>query len=180
MSDEQITIERIERAIAATFVCSACGADRHCDCNAPAVPKAQQALEALKANPEKSDRAIAAELGVNKDTVNKARHELAGTGQLKDGPRTGLDGKVRKQPVRKPKPETQHAAPAPASNGDYRPDGWWNEWSAEDEARAAAEQSGLLLADFKSACDDLVNMTPSDRAEAISYFKHNVARKAAA
>jgi hypothetical protein len=43
----------------------ACGTDRVSNCNAPAIPKAQRAIEALKANPEKSNRAIAAEIGAS-------------------------------------------------------------------------------------------------------------------
>jgi hypothetical protein len=65
----------------AQFVCSACGADRGCQCNEPAVPKAQKAIEALKANPEKSNRAIADEIGADKVIVDRARkptpHRLA-------------------------------------------------------------------------------------------------------
>jgi hypothetical protein len=58
------------------------------------------AAEAVKANPEKSDRAIAADIGVSKDTVREVRDELATTSQLEDGPRVGLDGKTRRLPVR--------------------------------------------------------------------------------
>ena len=72
-------------------------------------PKAVRAAAAIKANPEKSDRAIATGLGVSKDTVRKARSQLASgsqledgprsqlvnSHQLEDGPRTGLDGKTR-------------------------------------------------------------------------------------
>jgi transposase-like protein len=61
---EQIRKQELE------FRCSKCGADRGCDCAAPAVRKA---AAALAANPQKSNRALAAEAGVNKDTVRKAR-----------------------------------------------------------------------------------------------------------
>ena len=88
----------VQKQQEAKFLCSACGAERGCNCNAPAIPKAQQAIEALKANPEKSDRAIAADIGVAKNTVRAARQELVNTDQLEDGPRIGLDGKKRKQP----------------------------------------------------------------------------------
>jgi hypothetical protein len=46
------------------------------------------AAEAVKANPEKSDRAIAADIGVAPNTVKAARDELRNTAQLEDTPRT--------------------------------------------------------------------------------------------
>jgi len=77
------------------FRCSACGADRGCDCNAPAIEKA---AAALARSPEKSDRAIAAEIGVSKDTVRRAR---TGADAPVDRPRVGLDGKTRKSPIKR-------------------------------------------------------------------------------
>ena len=53
----------------------------------------------LKAQPEKSDRAIAAELGVGRMKVNRARKATV-TGVTVDK-RIGLDGKARKQPAKK-------------------------------------------------------------------------------
>jgi len=55
--------------------------------------------EAIKAHPEKSDRAIAKEIGASPTTVGKAREELSTTGQLEDKPRVGLDGRERKKPI---------------------------------------------------------------------------------
>ena len=46
---------------------------RSCNCGQPYVPRALRAKEAIKANPEKSDRAIAADLGVDHKTVAAAR-----------------------------------------------------------------------------------------------------------
>ena len=54
--------------------------------------KAQRAVEAIKANPEKSDRAIAADLGVSPMTVGRAR-ETAGVTDVTPVERTGRDGK---------------------------------------------------------------------------------------
>jgi hypothetical protein len=63
--------------------------------------KADMAAAAVKANPEKSDRAIAKDIGVSDFTVRQARKGLRDTLQLKDTPRTGLDGKTRKMPERR-------------------------------------------------------------------------------
>jgi hypothetical protein len=95
----------------AEFVCTACGADRSCQCNAPAIPKIERAKAAIAANPTKSDRAIAAEIGVSHETVRKARptvneltveqeNELADEWGRRDSDlyRTGLDGKTRRMP----------------------------------------------------------------------------------
>jgi hypothetical protein len=98
------------------FRCSACGGDRECDCSAPAIPKTQRAIEAIKADPDRSDRAIAKDIGVSQPTVSKARKEVAATDkQLSVEARTGLDGKTRKMPEKKaatnktpePTPQTQ-------------------------------------------------------------------------
>src|SRR5262249_18544869 len=72
------------------------------------VPKSVRAAEAVKANPEKSDRAIAAEIGASPTTVGKARKELSTDGQLDDEPRTGLAGKVRRLPQREEDAERRH------------------------------------------------------------------------
>jgi hypothetical protein len=64
-----------------------------------------RAAEAIKASPEKSDRAIAVEIGASPTTVGKAREQLSTTGQLEDTPRTGLDGKTRRTPVKQALPE---------------------------------------------------------------------------
>jgi hypothetical protein len=73
-------------------------------------PKSVRAREAVEANPEKSDRAIAKDIGVSKNTVRTARNELVSTdqldrkarerlstrGQLDEIQRIGLDGKKRR------------------------------------------------------------------------------------
>jgi hypothetical protein len=92
----EAAVVQFQKKEEAKFICSGCGADRGCQCNAPAVPKAVRAAEALKANPEKSDRSIAEEIGASPTTVGKAREELSSSGQLEEGPRVGKDGKARK------------------------------------------------------------------------------------
>jgi hypothetical protein len=91
------------------MVCTACGAEANvsCNCGQPYVPKSVRAREAVKANPEKSSRAIAAEIGVDKNVVEKARKELTGEHSPVDE-RIGLDGKTRKLPAREAQDDTPY------------------------------------------------------------------------
>lgn len=81
------------------LACSACGAEANasCNCGKPYIPAKQRAVEAVKANPQKSDRAIAADIGVAPNTVRAARDTTAQSCAV-DEPRVGLDGKIRKLP----------------------------------------------------------------------------------
>jgi hypothetical protein len=74
--------------------CSACGAttDAACDCGVPYVPAGERAAAAIVAHPEKSDRAIAAEIGVDHKTVGAARR--AGGERSPPEKRIGQDGKA--------------------------------------------------------------------------------------
>ena len=85
-------VQRVNRAME----CSSCGAAgiAACDCGAPYLPASARAAQAIAANPEKSDRAIAADIGVSDRTVNRAR---TATSDAVDT-RVGLDGKVRRLP----------------------------------------------------------------------------------
>lgn len=58
------------------WMCSACGVDAGCNCGAPLMSKSQQAAEKLMANPNRSDRSIAAEIGMSQPGVSKVRHKL--------------------------------------------------------------------------------------------------------
>jgi hypothetical protein len=82
------------------MVCTSCGAEANasCNCGVDYKPKAVRAREAVEANPEKSDRAIAKEIRVTAPTVGKARRESTVNDFTVDE-RTGLDGKTRKQPT---------------------------------------------------------------------------------
>ena len=77
--------------------CSDCGASvkAACDCHAPYVPAGTRATKAVEENPEMSDRAIAADIGVSHTTVQKARKS---TGNKLPVARTGRDGKRRRVP----------------------------------------------------------------------------------
>jgi hypothetical protein len=88
---DYLTPPAIEVAVQ-RMVCTACGSETNatCTCGAAYVPAAQRAAEAIKANPGKSDRAIAADIGVNQSTVSRARQ----SGDAPASPeRTGRDGK---------------------------------------------------------------------------------------
>jgi hypothetical protein len=80
--------------------CSSCGAttDAACDCGVPYLPAGQRAAAAVEANPERSDRSIAAEIGVDHKTVGAARRAL---GEHSPPDRIGRDGKrYRPKPPR--------------------------------------------------------------------------------
>lgn len=79
------------------MVCTGCGAEANasCNCGMAYVPASQRAAEAVRANPEKSDRAIAADIGVSAMTVNRARSTVPNVTVEK---RVGLDGKERRLP----------------------------------------------------------------------------------
>jgi hypothetical protein len=88
--------------------CSACGAttDAACDCGVAYVPAGQRAAEAVAANPELSDRAIAAEIGVDHKTVGAARKSVGEHSPPEK--RVGKDGKRYKA-----KPAKRHKAAGP-------------------------------------------------------------------
>lgn len=85
--------------------CTGCGAEANasCNCGKPYVPKKQRAAEAIAANPQKSNRAIAKELGLSDDTVGRARRESGVAGAAPE--REGLDGKIYRLPVREAEPD---------------------------------------------------------------------------
>ncbi|WP_154070803.1 hypothetical protein [Bradyrhizobium lablabi] len=90
--------------------CSGCGVtvDAACGCGVGYVPAHEYAAKAVIANPEKSDRAIAADYGVDHKTVGKARKA---TGE-KSPVRIGRDKKARRLPKRKPASPPTPPAPA--------------------------------------------------------------------
>jgi hypothetical protein len=100
MNEPTEIVQRVTRAMH----CSECGVEAAaaCDCGAPYIPAGVAAAKAVAAHPEKSDRAIAAVIGVSDKTVGKARKATAEHSAVET--RVGLDGKARKQPEKKPKP----------------------------------------------------------------------------
>jgi transposase len=87
--------------------CSGCGTTQEaaCDCGvayAPVARASERAMQAVLANKEKSNRAIAQETGLGIGTINRARRKATEpNGSVET--REGLDGKIRKLP--KPKPQ---------------------------------------------------------------------------
>lgn len=105
MTAQIITMSRPTR-----LECSACGApgEGSCGCNAPYVAAGTRA--AKKADSEKTDRALAAELGISHKTVERARKSVVT--YVTPEKRVGKDGK--KYPAkrkRKPKPNARAADP---------------------------------------------------------------------
>jgi hypothetical protein len=72
------------------MICTGCGAEANasCNCGVSYIPKAVRAREAVAASPEKSNRALADELGVDEKTVRKARANQSAPETV-----TGKDGK---------------------------------------------------------------------------------------
>ena len=86
------------------LVCSDCGVEASCDCHGGQpiyVTKGEYAARAVAAHPEKSNRALAAEIGVDHKTVGKAREELGTNSPDEPAKRVGLDGKARTLPAKK-------------------------------------------------------------------------------
>ena len=88
-----------------TIKCTMCGADGHVGCEhglGAYRPLAYFVAKAIEEHPEKSDRAIAEEIGVSKSRVNELRNELSGNRTVDAAPekRVGRDGKARKMPKR--------------------------------------------------------------------------------
>jgi hypothetical protein len=90
------------RSLGARLACRKCGTttDPACDCGASYsfVRPGKRAAMAIAANPEKSDRAIAEQLGISDMTVARARKSTAT--KVAVGKRIGKDGKARAMPVR--------------------------------------------------------------------------------
>jgi hypothetical protein len=85
--------------------CTLCGAETNATCNCGAVykPKVQRVAEAVAEHPEKSNRSIANEIGVDEKTVRLGRASTADHSAVAE-PRIGLDGKTRKLPSYIPDP----------------------------------------------------------------------------
>ena len=106
------------KPITVNWMCSSCGVDAGCNCGAPLMSKAKRAAEAIAANPQKSDRAIAEDLGVGTMTVNRARKSTVPHGTVDDEPRVGLDGKQRRMPVRRDVDEYEDPKAGPLRKRD--------------------------------------------------------------
>lgn len=113
----------------AKLACSACGAttDAACGCNAPYVPALARAAAAVAENPEMSDRAIAAQIGVSAPTVSAARRATVKDFTVEK--RVGLDGRARSAPIRhEPRPDQppRDDRPDPVRSFEEGPIAWNN------------------------------------------------------
>ena len=123
------------------MVCTGCGAEANasCNCGVSYQPKSVRAADAIQANPQKSDRAIAADLGVSHQTVARARDSTGPYGPVE---RTGLDGKVRRLPIRETEPEDDIEA-------DIEPDNYHTAYLLRaDQARQFAVYSGPVTTEI--------------------------------
>jgi DNA-binding transcriptional regulator YhcF (GntR family) len=91
------------KQIVQVMACTVCGTEVNagCTCGANYVPKSIRAAEAVKADPGKSDRAIAEKIGVDHKTVAKVRADLEDVGSIPHVD-TRTDSKGRQQPATKP------------------------------------------------------------------------------
>lgn len=122
--------------------CTKCGsiADAACDCGSPYIPALARAAEAVAATPERSNRAIADDIGVSEPTVRRAR--TASPDAVDE--RMGLDGKVRRMP-RPPEPE-------PSIEDEVEPGNYRSAFLIRaDQAVAFAKYSGRVSRDVVEA-----------------------------
>jgi hypothetical protein len=114
-------------------VCGACG-EVGCEHGPGAYrPLAYFVTKALEEHPEKSDRMIAEELGVDHKTVGAARKQLGSNSPVEK--RVGKDGKSRRQPQR-----TRAATPQEAEAAGFKSTG---------ESRVVLE-TGEVVGKFKA------------------------------
>jgi hypothetical protein len=131
--------------------CTQCGApaDAACNCGVAYVPAGTRAAEAIAASPEKSDRAIATDIGVGSNTVRRARKRTAPHGAVDK--RLGQDGKLRKLPNQKPAEPRCAIIPIDAHEDDESPgrilELAWNNVS-EDEQRQFVLNHKLELSKY--------------------------------
>src|SRR3972149_1962543 len=87
--------------------CTACGAEANasCNCGKPYVPAKQRALEKARENPKQSVRALAEEADVSHGMAQRALEEARSTVPIDTV--DGLDGKVRRLPVRQEEPDDE-------------------------------------------------------------------------
>jgi hypothetical protein len=118
--------------------CSECGVeiDAGCNCGALYVPAAKRVADYDKANPGRSTRQAAADLGVSQPTVVKARK--SGDNQLSPATVTGRDGK--RYSIRKRTP----SLPAMSGSGPAKNDDTGG-LSAEELAKALKKVGAKLL-----------------------------------
>lgn len=144
--------------------CSSCGVtvDGGCDCGAAYnVTPGRRAAVAVAATPQRSDRAIAAEIGVDHKTVASARRATGERSPVE--PRTGSDGKKRRPPRR---PEPVISRPADEVNAFQRElltflDDFTQRFSAWQESKPLLDSDGkgALMNALYLASDGLARLS---------------------
>lgn len=112
------TVVALRKKATSRMQCSGCGAsaDVSCNCGVPYIPATARAAKAIAKNPNKSDRAIAADLGIGNATVSRARRKSTVSRDTVKK-RVGRDGKARKLPKR---PEPVISDPVKEINSFHR------------------------------------------------------------
>ena len=95
-------------------------AEAKCDCGVGYVPAGDLARMAVIKTPQKSDRAIAKQLGINDTTVAKARKATT-AGNPAVEKRQGRDGKMRRMPVRHQVPKGRKGPGIPVPKDEKFP-----------------------------------------------------------
>jgi hypothetical protein len=123
------TVYELRRAIV-RLECSSCGAEANasCDCAKPYVPAAVRVAKLASERPELSNRAIAAELGVDEKTVRKARADQSAPDEV-----IGRDGKRYPSRIQAPE-ESDDGDEIPASPADHTAAFWLRQDAAKQFA----------------------------------------------
>jgi hypothetical protein len=122
MKYEAAIVEQLKQS---QFICSACGAARDCDCNAPAMKRLAE-LEAREAAERERQRQKAKE---HREKKKAEQNQESRSGTLDDAEASaaerkalyaeGLDGKTRKVP------EKKAAVPDPNDPDHHEPGDYW-------------------------------------------------------
>jgi ParB-like chromosome segregation protein Spo0J len=124
----------------------------------------------LAAQSEKSDRAIAKQAKVSKNTVAAVRRKMEATGQIDQlEKRVGADGKTRKQPTRKTTDEEDRQAASTASRASVPRS---NQQSTRDcsskvEHPVPPEDGGSIPTQSLHVCEQTTGLTEKLRAAEI-------------
>jgi hypothetical protein len=137
--------------------CTTCGAEATaaCSCTDPIYKLApgERAARAVAADPAMSDRAIAEQIGVGHRTVGRARQRSTGSDDPVEAPRTGRDGRTRRQPTRtisgvREMTAEEIAAIPPSDPADHAPT---EEEAEESYQQTLLEQAKMMLNEMSPA-----------------------------
>jgi len=144
------------------MICPECRAEARagCNCGVEYVRPRDLAAKAIADadSPKKSDRVIAAEIGVGRETVRRVRNSTAPNGAV--AKRTGKDGRTRRLPQKpNPKPESKSDEQRKVANEHQRElmtfynkfekklDEWISSNNTSTEAKEMMHDALMLVAD---------------------------------